>query len=180
MNTRVNLTKIPMVVLALFGSLHTASAYYDPGVQRWINRDPIREPGLEVVRHSSITKHRSSCIRSEMGKSPDLYEFVHNSTIFGIDFLGLDDCRDKCLAAKQKCEQEELEEMPDDPYEIFGFMLGMAATCWRDYDNCVKGCPPLPCPKSPPPSPPPQSRELVIPLGDGLYYNGYGPELFLD
>jgi len=41
MKTRLNLTKIVLVLLALFGSLHTASAFYDPGVQRWLNRDPL-------------------------------------------------------------------------------------------------------------------------------------------
>jgi uncharacterized protein RhaS with RHS repeats len=34
-----------VTLLALFSAPHLASAYYDPGVQRWINRDPIEEGG---------------------------------------------------------------------------------------------------------------------------------------
>jgi uncharacterized protein RhaS with RHS repeats len=34
-----------LTLLALLAAPHLASAYYDPGVQRWINRDPIQEGG---------------------------------------------------------------------------------------------------------------------------------------
>ena len=34
-----------LTLLALLLAPHLASAYYDPGVQRWINRDPIEEQG---------------------------------------------------------------------------------------------------------------------------------------
>ena len=34
-----------VLLLALFSAPRLASAYYDPGVQRWINRDPIHERG---------------------------------------------------------------------------------------------------------------------------------------
>jgi hypothetical protein len=40
-----------LLLLALFCAPHLASAYYDPGAQRWINRDPIGERGgLNVYR----------------------------------------------------------------------------------------------------------------------------------
>ncbi len=45
--------KSPRNQLPLFLSLllllpaARSSAYYDPGVQRWINRDPAIEPGFE-------------------------------------------------------------------------------------------------------------------------------------
>jgi len=32
-----------LILLALLSGPHLASAYYDPGVQRWINRDPAEE-----------------------------------------------------------------------------------------------------------------------------------------
>ena len=37
----------PILIIPLLTLIchHTASAYYDPGVQRWINRDPIAEDG---------------------------------------------------------------------------------------------------------------------------------------
>jgi len=34
-----------VALLVLLSTSHVASAYYDPGVQRWINRDPIGERG---------------------------------------------------------------------------------------------------------------------------------------
>lgn len=34
-----------LTLLALLSAPHLASAYYDPGVQRWINRDPLGEKG---------------------------------------------------------------------------------------------------------------------------------------
>jgi hypothetical protein len=66
MRKLLNLTRIALVLLALFGSLHTASAYYDPGVQRWLNRDPIAERG-----------------------GVNLYEISRNDTINKCDYLGL-------------------------------------------------------------------------------------------
>jgi uncharacterized protein RhaS with RHS repeats len=60
-----------LVLLALFGSLHSASAYYDPGIQRWINRDPIQEQG-----------------------GINLYDCVGNNPINSIDPSGLDNIYD--------------------------------------------------------------------------------------
>ena len=34
-----------LIFLAILGATPIANAYYDPGVQRWINRDPIAESG---------------------------------------------------------------------------------------------------------------------------------------
>ena len=39
-----------LTLLALFSVPRLASAYYDPGVQRWINRDPLGESGFERLR----------------------------------------------------------------------------------------------------------------------------------
>lgn len=38
---RLNLAKIGLVLVILLGGLHPASAFYDPGLQRWIERDPM-------------------------------------------------------------------------------------------------------------------------------------------
>lgn len=42
---RLNLTRIGLVLVFLLGGLHAASAFYDPGLQRWVNRDPMEEYG---------------------------------------------------------------------------------------------------------------------------------------
>ena len=43
--TRTNMILLVLTMLAYFSSLHLASAFYDPGAQRWLNRDPILEKG---------------------------------------------------------------------------------------------------------------------------------------
>jgi RHS repeat-associated protein len=54
--------------------------FYDPLTQRWINRDPLAEPGFEVARRGRA-KHA--------GDGPNLYAFVRNDPIDRTDFLGL-------------------------------------------------------------------------------------------
>ncbi len=55
-----------LTLLALFSAPPLASAYYDPGVQRWINRDPMQEAG---------------------GMNP--YQFIGNSPVSFVDTDGL-------------------------------------------------------------------------------------------
>jgi len=69
MKTRKNLAGLVLVLalLALLSSSHKASAYYDPGVQRWVNRDPLTEKG-----------------------GINLYGFVHNEPTGIVDKYGRD------------------------------------------------------------------------------------------
>jgi len=61
MKTRMDVSGLWLVLLALLGSLTMANAYYDPSAQRWLNRDPIQEKGgLNVYRfvgNHPINKH---------------------------------------------------------------------------------------------------------------------------
>ncbi len=79
MKTRMIL--VGMVLLALLSSSHMASAYYDPGVQRWLNRDPIGETGFEELRRGVET--------DLVGDGLNLYAFVSNNPINSVDGLGL-------------------------------------------------------------------------------------------
>jgi hypothetical protein len=75
-----------LALLALFFATNPASAYYDPGVQRWINRDPVAEEG-----------------------GPNLYCFVFNEPVLSVDGFGesiLDDLKDPC----SKSQLETLEK----------------------------------------------------------------------
>jgi RHS repeat-associated protein len=56
--------------------------FYDPLTQRWLNRDPLGEPGFETLRHN-----RSSVLGSE----PNRYLFVKNNPINSVDLFGLMD-----------------------------------------------------------------------------------------
>jgi len=67
-------------LLALLSVTNLASAYYDPGVQRWISRDPIREPGFDLVR-----RHQRRASRGE----PNRYIFVLNNPERWVDYDGL-------------------------------------------------------------------------------------------
>jgi RHS repeat-associated protein len=86
----------PMIwFLALLCIPHLASAYYDPGVQRWINRDPVREPGSEVVRDGSV---------GGVDDTPNGYGFVGNAPISSTDPLGLE--YGTGFAAYQQCTND--------------------------------------------------------------------------
>ena len=67
MKSRTNAVLMGLALLVYFTGLGTASAFYDPGAQRWINRDPIEEKG-----------------------GVNLYRFVENEPIDKTDILGLD------------------------------------------------------------------------------------------
>src|SRR5207249_4362990 len=56
--------------------------FYDPNLQRWINRDPLGEPGFELIRGTSDYV-------SVTGDGPNLYAFVRNGPLQAIDLLGL-------------------------------------------------------------------------------------------
>lgn len=62
--------------------------FYDPNMQRWLNRDPIGESGFWVLRFRSagLLGHISLLNGIE---SSDLYEFVKNMPVNGFDALGL-------------------------------------------------------------------------------------------
>jgi RHS repeat-associated protein len=79
---RNRLTAILTPLLLLLTSFHNASAYYDPGVQRWINRDPLGEPGFELIRsHPPV---------AQPGEA-NSYLFVANNPLNRVDSLGLKD-----------------------------------------------------------------------------------------
>lgn len=66
MKTRTNAVLTVLALLFFFSSIYNTSAFYDPGAQRWINRDPIAEKG-----------------------GINLYEFVGDDSINHTDELGL-------------------------------------------------------------------------------------------
>jgi RHS repeat-associated protein len=68
--------------------------FYDPSLQRWLNRDPLLEPGFEVLRADArgVTSTRPS--RAEGASGPNICAFVANDPIdlsdrFGLQFHGL-------------------------------------------------------------------------------------------
>ena len=87
MKTRMNIVGMALTLLALLFSAHTASAYYDPGVQRWVNRDPMGERGFEVLRDPISYNGATLLLRRKAGSNP--FEFVVNDAPNQHDEFGL-------------------------------------------------------------------------------------------
>jgi len=69
------------------GLVYYLYRYYDPNLQRWVNRDPIGEPGFEVLRFERNKSSRLMALLGQMG-GVNLYEFEKNSPIYGLDAWG--------------------------------------------------------------------------------------------
>ena len=74
MKTKTDTVLIIVATLAYWLGLCSTSAFYDPGTQRWLNRDPISEDGGE-----------------------NLYVYVVNNPVLRCDRDGLSN--DSCRAA---------------------------------------------------------------------------------
>src|SRR3974390_1244218 len=70
-------------VVSLLSAVPLAWAYYDPGVQRWINRDPIGEVGLSVVLSGGDPN-------IAQGDWPNLFTLVLNNPSGFTDSFGLE------------------------------------------------------------------------------------------
>lgn len=82
MNSILKLISRHLTILVLLLLAQQTSAFYDPSVQRWVNRDPINELGLQAL----IRRNNHVFITEEL----HLYKFVHNKPINGVDPHGLD------------------------------------------------------------------------------------------
>ena len=68
------------MVIALTGLLPSASAFYAPAEQRWVNRDPIGELGFERIR-----RHTGTVQHADLNR----YQFIANDPIGNLDAFGL-------------------------------------------------------------------------------------------
>jgi hypothetical protein len=95
-----------LTLLALLTTSHLASAYYDPGVQRWINRDPLGEPGFEVMRGPN--NRPAAAVRPRVAPSGrNLYGLVRNHPLSHYDPFGLAERGPGTIACQQATEQAE-------------------------------------------------------------------------
>jgi RHS repeat-associated protein len=154
--------------------------FYDASLQRWPNTDLISEKGFENIRH--ITSIRSwTFMPPLMGLGgPNLYEFVRNSPVCGIDLNGLD-CRGDCFDQLVNCLNARTTLMGAGGGvlagglgggSIFckGTLWGLAAglsfpvvDCYSTYLGCLSGCQAIP--PTPPLFPPGASAPGGYPWG---------------
>jgi RHS repeat-associated protein len=66
--------------------------FYDPGLQRWINRDPLGEPGFELIRHLSTGRGGPIplSLGAELIPGLNLYWYVGNRPSSYTDPFGLE------------------------------------------------------------------------------------------
>jgi hypothetical protein len=76
-------------LLVLLSAPHLASGYYDPGAQRWINRDPLVERGFETTCNLKSGAPTPLKEPAEILEGPNLYRFVGSSPVSLYDSLGL-------------------------------------------------------------------------------------------
>jgi RHS repeat-associated protein len=100
--------------------------FYDPNLQRWLNRDPIGENGFEAVR-----KHRALASLGE----PNRYQFVYNDPLSEYDPFGLISEAD-CEAEKSVCDLG-CRDMPANTR----WQRYLKQTCWAkcmtEYAACL-------------------------------------------
>jgi hypothetical protein len=118
----------PMIWLlalpALLSAPHLASAYYDPGVQRWINRDPLGDIGNIAIHPPNPV---TDPVRERGGVN--LYLIVDNEPLGSIDIDGR-------LRLNVPKDQRDLE------WETSCMLVCDNVICKYAYypSACLKGC----------------------------------------
>jgi hypothetical protein len=80
MKTQIRPLLRALALLAVLSASNPASACYDPGAQRWINRDPLGDPGFR----GAAKENRLSVLAQ-----PNSYVFLRNSPCLFLDSDGL-------------------------------------------------------------------------------------------
>jgi RHS repeat-associated protein len=120
---------------AASGLVYYLYRFYDPNLQRWLNRDPMNDDGFNVGSRAHLKR-----LVVERMEGPNLYRFVRNSSLRMFDGFGLgaacgsgptsilvpdkpggfnftsacakhDKCYGTCGAAKSDCDEQFLEDM---------------------------------------------------------------------
>ncbi len=81
---------VGLAILAALMVVDSALAYYSPRLGRFINRDPIGEPGFRVVQ--SAVAPTAFLPRDSVRTQGNVYRYVSNRPTNRIDPLGLDEC----------------------------------------------------------------------------------------
>jgi hypothetical protein len=80
MQLRTHTLTVAMLISLWLGLAEPACGFYDPSVQRWLNRDPIAEAASARLRGEG---------GYSSGDSPNAYLFVQNEPCASLDSWGL-------------------------------------------------------------------------------------------
>ena len=127
-------TRIPrwlretMLLLILMMTTPPAQAYYDPGIQRWINRDPRGESGFEGARRQFASErtglaHRP--VQSVMKSGP--YAYLDNSPLGAFDAFGLQASGSADQETMAECWTDCMKTLVPYPLKVLGCFSGLGA-----------------------------------------------------
>ncbi len=132
MKTRMMWIEAALLVVVLWAMPRPAAGYYDPGVQRWINRDPIEEHG-----------------------GANLYASIRNAPISRVDPVGHQDGNYDTDRCKKRCHDWACELSKQGGFDSSKALSNCYEGCDRD-PKYIPGSPlpPLPTIKPRPPKEP--------------------------
>ena len=87
MKAKANTVLMVVALMAYWIGLCNARAFYDPGIQRWLNRDPLMDAGSTVF--DQMSQRTSSKLFRHEQRQPNGYEFVNNAPVIQFDLFGL-------------------------------------------------------------------------------------------
>ncbi|HEV2456205.1 MAG TPA: RHS repeat-associated core domain-containing protein, partial [Verrucomicrobiae bacterium] len=75
--------------------------FYDAGLQRWPNRDPLSNQGFMVILKRHPIDQFAQVAFTAVGDDSHtgIYDFVNSDPIYRYDYLGLDNCKPPCTSA---------------------------------------------------------------------------------
>ncbi len=116
-----SLTKLILLLVLLLPTAR-ASAYYDPGVQRWINRDPAEEVGFKMLESKAF---------GEAPQAANLYTYVGGDPIDRLDACGLFESQWPANSVRACFLCAKLHP---------GGRLAKIACCIHANKTCIDGC----------------------------------------
>ncbi len=119
--------------------------FYDPSLQRWLNRDPLDESGFETARRRRGMKGAYSVGPSaEISQGQNLYSFVGNKPVRYFDSLGLSAfCDQLNNRMNELSEQAMLADMMGD-YATFTELSHQLFGLAQVYGDLCQNPPPPP------------------------------------